>query len=95
MGEDRLEPWASESEALFERSFKIDPHECELRYLECRNTLCVYECTYLGRFNIAAQDNEMNKYGLGHYSDVQGVERDETGNLTVVRLAVFSREGLR
>lgn len=90
--EDRLEPWASETEALFKRSFEIDPHRCEVRNLECRSTLCGYECTYLGDFNIAAQTGYVEKYGLGHYSDVHGFERDESRNLIVVRLAVFARE---
>ena len=90
--EDRVEAWASEIESQIVRSTEIAPHKCEIRNLECRSTLCIYECASLEYFDLPAQVGYMEAYGLKHYGDLVGIERDESGSLIRVWFTALVKE---
>lgn len=90
--EDRAEPWASEIESHIKRSMEFVPHRCEVRNIECRSTLCIYECASLEYFNLPEQVGYMEAYGLKHYGDLVGIERDESGSLITVWFTALVKE---
>jgi hypothetical protein len=92
MNEERFEPWATQAESTIERSVEGGQWGCDLRYVECRTTVCVYECVAPpATYNVVRHVVSLRKDKLEHVSNVIGVERDEFGNAILVTLTVVGR----